>query len=74
MRRGGLGRRVQRVVKNNQDPVWGETHYVLVQEPDTQSLNLEVFDWDLFNVKVSSRPPGGAVIRSWCIPWCEQLV
>jgi hypothetical protein len=40
-----------RVVKASLDPVWNETLHVLVQEPKTQAVRVEVFDHDVINVK-----------------------
>ena len=33
-------------------PQWNEELHVLVQEPSTQLLRVEMFDHDIFNVKV----------------------
>lgn len=37
--------------KNTLAPVWNETHYLMVQEPTSQSLRWEMFDVDIINVK-----------------------
>ena len=36
-------------------PQWNEELHVLVQEPSTQLLRVEMFDHDIFNVKVRGR-------------------
>jgi len=41
-----------RVAHNTLTPVWDEQLHVLVQEPSTQMLRIEMFDHDLINVKV----------------------
>lgn len=41
------------VKKRTLAPVWNETLFVLVQEPRTQSLRVEMFDWDAINLTVS---------------------
>ena len=35
-----------KVVKKTLEPEWGETFHVLVQEPTTQDLKVELYDWD----------------------------
>ena len=37
--------------KNTLTPVWNERKWLMVQEPQTQDLRIEVFDWDRINVK-----------------------
>lgn len=37
--------------KNTLHPVWEETFYLMVQEPDTQHLRWEMFDVDIINAK-----------------------
>lgn len=34
------------VKKNNLNPEWNEKFKLIVKEPDTQVLQLEVYDWD----------------------------
>lgn len=34
------------IKKNNLNPEWNEKFKLIVKEPDTQVLQLEVFDWD----------------------------
>lgn len=40
-----------KVIKNTLNPVWNERHWLLVQEPTTQSLHVECFDRDYLNAK-----------------------
>ena len=42
--------------KHTLTPKWDEDLYVLVQEPKTQSLRVQMFDRDLLNVKARARP------------------
>ena len=37
--------------KNTLAPVWQERKFLMVQEPTTQFLRLEMFDWDRINAK-----------------------
>ena len=37
--------------KNTLTPVWNERKWLMVQEPQTQDLRIEVFDWDRINAK-----------------------
>ena len=37
--------------KNTLAPVWQERKFLMVQEPTTQLLRLEMFDWDRINAK-----------------------
>ena len=37
--------------KNTLTPVWNERKWLMVQEPQTQDLRIEVFDWDRVNAK-----------------------
>lgn len=37
--------------KNTLTPVWNERKWLMVQEPKTQPLRVEVFDWDRINAK-----------------------
>lgn len=37
--------------KNTLTPRWDERKWLMVQEPKTQDLRVEVFDWDRVNVK-----------------------
>ncbi len=41
-----------KVVHKTLKPQWNEELHVLVQEPSTQLLRVEMFDHDIFNVKV----------------------
>jgi Ca2+-dependent lipid-binding protein len=41
-----------KVVKNTLAPAWEETFYILVQEPTTQMLKLELYDYDTISIKV----------------------
>lgn len=34
------------IKKNNLNPEWNEKFRLIVKEPDTQVLQLEVYDWD----------------------------
>jgi len=43
------------VVHKTLKPQWNEELHVLVQEPSTQLLRVEMFDHDIFNVKVGAR-------------------
>jgi len=45
------------VQKHTLTPKWDEDLYVLVQEPKTQTLRVQMFDRDLLNVKARARPP-----------------
>jgi len=40
-----------KVVKNTLEPAWEETFYILVQEPTTQMLKLELYDYDTISMK-----------------------
>lgn len=40
-----------KVVKNTLAPAWEETFYILVQEPTTQMLKLELYDYDTISIK-----------------------
>ena len=42
---------MQSVQKHTLTPEWDEDLYVMVQEPKTQSLRVQMFDRDLLNVK-----------------------
>jgi len=45
-------RRVEtRVIKNTLAPEWEETFHILVQEPGTQKLKIELYDYDAVNIK-----------------------
>lgn len=47
-------------MKNTLEPAWEETFYILVQEPTTQMLKLELYDYDTISMKVGagrSAPP-----------------
>ena len=49
---GGAGdTQKTRVIHKSLAPVWSETKYVLIQEPKTQTLKVEVYDHDTINVK-----------------------
>ena len=37
--------------KNTLTPTWNERKWLMVQEPKTQPLRVEVFDWDRINAK-----------------------
>lgn len=37
--------------KNTLTPVWNERKWLMVQEPQTQDLRVELFDWDRINAK-----------------------
>ncbi len=37
--------------KNTLTPTWNERKWLMVQEPQTQDLRIEVFDWDRINAK-----------------------
>lgn len=37
--------------KNTLTPVWNERKWLMVQEPKTQPLRVEVYDWDRINAK-----------------------
>lgn len=41
-----------KVAANTLTPRWEEELHVLVQEPTTQQLRVEMFDHDMINVKV----------------------
>ena len=43
--------RAQSVQKHTLTPHWDEDLYVMVQEPKTQNLRVQMFDRDLLNVK-----------------------
>jgi len=45
------------VQKHTLTPKWDEDLYVLVQEPKTQTLRVQMFDRDLLNVKARARQP-----------------
>ena len=45
------GLRAQSVQKHTLTPHWDEDLYVMVQEPKTQNLRIQMFDRDLLNVK-----------------------
>lgn len=49
-----------KVAHNTLTPKWDEQLHVLVQEPTTQQLRVEMFDYDTVNVKVRSRTPQGS--------------
>ena len=42
-----------KVAKKTLSPVWEETFHILVQEPETQMLKVEVFDHDTISLKVA---------------------
>ena len=43
--------KLQEHKKNTLTPTWNERKWLMVQEPETQDLRVEVFDWDRLNVK-----------------------
>ena len=46
-----------KVMHKTLKPQWNEELHVLVQEPTTQLLRVEMFDHDLFNPKASPKIP-----------------
>ncbi len=42
--------------KKTLNPVWKEDKWLLVQEPKTQFMRVQVFDHDLLNLKVINPP------------------
>lgn len=42
----------QKHKKKTLNPEWNETFYLLVQEPKTQAVRLQVYDWDGIHLKV----------------------
>ena len=43
---------VQKTKKKTLHPQWNEDLHMLVQEPKTQVMRCQVYDWDGINVKV----------------------
>ena len=65
---------LQEKKKNTLAPVWQERKFLMVQEPTTQFLRLEMFDWDRINakelltlnlVKVTTCSTQGCVLAFW---------
>jgi len=40
-----------KIVRNTLTPEWGETCFMLIQEPTTQVVKVEVYDWDAISLK-----------------------
>ena len=59
-----------KVAANTLTPRWEEELHVLVQEPTTQQLRVEMFDHDMINVKASFKP--GFLVNAGCIPCREH--
>lgn len=53
---------VQHHKKKTLNPTWNEHFHLLVQEPKTQAVRLQVYDWDGLHLQVTPplfSPPGG---------------
>ena len=59
-----VGLCAQSLQKHTLTPHWDEDLYVLVQEPKTQNLRIQMFDRDLLNVK--ARPARHGCRRVAC--------
>ena len=42
--------------KKTLNPTWNEHFHLLVQEPKTQAVRLQVYDWDGIHLKASTAP------------------
>ena len=67
------GLRAQSVQKHSLTPQWDEDLYVLVQEPKTQNLRIQMFDRDLLNVKARApNPKPSAEVEAYICAWCAD--
>jgi hypothetical protein len=55
----------QEYQKKTLNPVWKEDKWLLVQEPKTQAMRVQMFDHDILNIKVPNAQKPPSEYRQW---------
>ena len=56
---------IQEYQKKTLNPVWNEDKWLLVQEPKTQAMRVQMFDHDILNIKVPNAKSSLQEYKQW---------